>query len=301
MTCNGNLCFSIPPVNGLRLSLFLALLFLFSPAFSEASAAESSGPAAEAESKATSIPLRVMVVMQSAEVDTTLLPIVVEGNRSAENQIEQALLRNGFQVIDLEQVQRKRQLNRILAQNDPSAVGKLAGDLGADVVIHGQVRRTFVAMRQVMERPTRFFSNEIRLKASDTRSGAVIYSGFETRPPSGAGATLPLENACQALLRPMMHALLHHTQQDRTIQPGVYHIRLSQVSFEALSGFVSDLKKIPGVDQVEINSFASRYAMLTLKYQGTGMELADQISRQGENALTITGVEADTLEIRYKK
>ncbi|MCF8085087.1 MAG: hypothetical protein K9M96_18560, partial [Deltaproteobacteria bacterium] len=61
-----------------------------------------------------------------------------------------------------------------------------------------------------------------------------------------------------------------------------------------------DLKKIPGVDQVEINSFASRYAMLTLKYQGTGMELADQISRQGENALAITGVEADTLEIRYK-
>ena len=300
MTCIGNLRFSIPPVNGLRLSLFLALLFLFSLAFSEASTAESSGPAAEAESKATSIPLRVMVVMQSAEVDTTLLPIVVEGNRSAENQIEQALLRNGFQVIDLEQVQRKRQLNRILLQNDPSAVGKLAGDLGADVVIHGQVRRTFVAMRQVMERPTRFFSNEIRLKASDTRSGAVIYSGFETRPPSGAGATLPLENACQALLRPMMHALLRHTQQDRTIQPGVYHIRLSQVPFEALSGFVSDLKKIPGVDQVEINSFASRYAMLTLKYQGTGMELADQISRQGENALAITGVEADTLEIRYK-
>ncbi|MFW6099551.1 MAG: hypothetical protein ACOC79_03545, partial [Thermodesulfobacteriota bacterium] len=299
MTCIGNLRFSIPPVNGLRLFLFLALLFLFSLAFSEASAAESSGPAAEAESRATSIPLQVLVVMQSAEVDTTLLPIVVEGNRSAENQIEQALLRNGFQVIDLEQVQRKRQLNRILLQNDPSAVGKLAGDLGADVVIHGQVRRTFVAMRQVMGRPTRFFSNEIRLKASDTRSGAVVYSGFETRPPSGAGATLPLENACQALLRPMMHALLHHTQQDRTIQPGVYHIRLSQVPFEALSGFVSDLKKIPGVDQVEINSFASRYAMLTLKYQGTGMELADQISRQGENALEITGVEADILEIRF--
>ncbi|MFP4085848.1 MAG: hypothetical protein ACLFUL_03565 [Desulfobacteraceae bacterium] len=299
MTCIGNLRFSIPPVNGLLLSLFLAPLLLFSLAFPEAPAAESSGPAAEAESEATSIPLRVLVVMQSAEVDTTLLPIVVEGNRSAENQIEQALLRNGFQVIDLEQVQRKRQLNRILLQNDPSAVGKLAGDLGADVVIHGQVRRTFVAMRQVMGRPTRFFSNEIRLKASDTRSGAVIYSGFETRPPSGAGATLPLENACQALLRPMMHALLHHTQQDRTIQPGVYHIRLSQVPFEALSGFVSDLKKIPGVDQVEINSFASRYAMLTLKYQGTGVELADQISRQGENALEITGVEADILEIRF--
>ncbi len=294
----------------LNISLVLiTLLFLFPPSIARATGPASSDPSqdtapekqADPSAKLDSIPLKVMVVMHSAEVDTTFFPVMVEGNRSAENQIEQALLQNGFQVIDLEQVQRKRQLNRILLESDPSALGKLAGDLGADVLIHGQVKRTFVAVRQVMGRATRFFSNEVRLKASDTRSGAVIYSGYETRPPSGAGATLPLDNACQALLRPMMRALLHHTQQDRTIQPGVYHIRLSQVSFEALSGFVSDLKKIPGVDQVEINSFASRYAMLTLKYQGTGMELADQISRQDENALEITGVEADTLEIRYTR
>ena len=138
---------------------------------------------------------RVMVVVYSRETVTSPLGVQMEGNRNVENQIESALLQKGFQLVDAGQVTRKKELEGLLLQGDPTRAGKMARDFGAEVLVEGEVRRTFVDERQVYGQIMRFFSNEVRVKALETDTAKVLYSGYKTRPPSGAGAFLPLEEA----------------------------------------------------------------------------------------------------------
>ena len=76
-----------------------------------------------------------------------------------QDQIENRLMAKGFQLIDAGQVERKKALEAFLLKGDPSRANRMAKDFGAEVLVEGDVRRTFVDERQVFGRGMRFFSN----------------------------------------------------------------------------------------------------------------------------------------------
>ncbi|MBN1104680.1 MAG: hypothetical protein JXL84_14780 [Deltaproteobacteria bacterium] len=243
---------------------------------------------------------RVMVVVYSRETNTSPLGVELEGNRNVESQIESALLQKGFQLVDAGQVNRKKQLEGLLLKNDPTRAGKLARDFGAEILVEADVRRTFAGDRQVYGRSMRFFSNEVRMKALETDTAKVLYSGYKTRPASGAEAFLPLEEATGELIDEMTAGILEQWRKD-VFQAGSYQIEVAGISFNDLSKFKEGLKKIRGVSDVQVRSFQSGHASLGVKYQGPAQELAEKIGAMKGPRPEIRGLQANTIEVGIRK
>lgn len=55
-------------------------------------------------------------------------------------------------------------------------------DFGAEILVEANVRRDFVHQKELFGRLMRFFSNEIRVKAMETDTAKVVFSGYRTRP-----------------------------------------------------------------------------------------------------------------------
>jgi len=243
---------------------------------------------------------RVMVVIYSGEMNSSFLGVALEGNRNAENQIEKRLLEKGFQLVDAGQVSRKKEMEILLIQGDPSRAGKIAKDFGAEVLVEGEARRSFVDERQVFGKGMRFFSNEIRLKAFETDTGKILFSGYRTRPPSGAGALLPLEEATSELIEEMMSGILEQWRKD-VYQAGSFQLNISKISFSDLSRFKKNLRTVRGVQDIQVRSFQSGHAMLAVRYQGTLEELANKIDAMKSPSPVITGMQSNTVEISFGK
>jgi hypothetical protein len=243
---------------------------------------------------------RVMVVVYSREAVTAPLGVEVQGNQNVENQIEKAFLDKGFQLVDAGQASRKRELEGLLLQGDPTRAGKMAGDLGAEILVEAEVRRTFVDMRQVYGQMVRFFSNEVRMKAVETDTARVIYSGSQTRPPSGAGVFFPLEEATAELIREMTAGILDQWRRD-VFEAGTYQLEVSGISFEGLSVFKEGMMGIRGVTDLRVRGFQSGHASMEVMYQGPAHELAEKIRALKGLPTEITGLKANTIEIGIRR
>ena len=243
---------------------------------------------------------RVMVIIYSREVNSSFLGVSIEGNQSVENQVESGLLERGFKLVDAGQLNRKKELETLLLKEEPSKASKIAKDFGAEILVQGEVRRSFVDRRRVFGRTTRFFSNEIRLKALETDTAKVLYSGYRTRPPSGAGALLPLEESASELVDEMIAGIMEQWRKD-VFQSGAYQLNLSKISFVRLSKFKAELLKIRGVRDLQVRSFQSGHATLEVKYQGPVEQLAEKISAIKDPATEITGMQANTIDVRVNE
>lgn len=243
---------------------------------------------------------RVMVVMYSTETNSSFVGVALEGNRNAENQLESNLLEKGFQLVDAGQVERKKQLETLLLKGDPSRAGKLARDYGAEILVQGEVRRTFVDQRTIFGRPTRFFSNEIRLKALETDTGKVLFSGYKTRPASGAEALIPLQEATGELSEEMIAGILQQWRKD-VFQAGTYHLNISQATFKKLSKFKQGLQKIRGLQDIQTRSYQSGHALLEIKYQGPLEQLAEKISQMKQLSVEVVGLQSNSLDLKLGK
>jgi len=241
---------------------------------------------------------KVMVVIYSTEVSSSFLGVAMEGNRNAENQIENCLISEGFQLVDAGQISRKKELESLLMKEDASLAGKIAKDFGADILVQGDVRRTFVDVRKIFGTPTRFFSNEIRIKAFRTDTGRILFSGYRTRPPSGAGALLPLENATNELCQEMTDKMLPEVKEN-TLQAGTYELNISGVSFNSLSRFKKKLRNISGLSEMHVRSFQSGHALMEVRYEGRLEDLADKINQMKNPYLQIIGLQPGSLDIRF--
>jgi hypothetical protein len=241
---------------------------------------------------------KVMVVIYSTEVSSSFLGVAMEGNRNTENQIENCLLSEGFQLVDAGQVSRKKELESLLIKDDASLAGKIAKDFGADILVQGDVRRTFVDVRKIFGTPTRFFSNEIRIKAFRTDTGNILFSGYRTRPPSGAGALLPLEDAANELCQEMTDKMLPGGKGD-DLKAGTYELNISGVSFNSLSRFKKKLRNISGLSEMHVRSFQSGHALVEVRYEGMLEDLAEKINQMNNPYLHITGLQSGSLDIRF--
>jgi hypothetical protein len=241
---------------------------------------------------------KVMVVIYSTEVSSSFLGVAMEGNRNTENQIENCLLSEGFQLVDAGQVSRKKELESLLMKEDASLAGKIAKDFGADILVQGDVRRTFVDVRKILGTPTRFFSNEIRVKAFRTDTGNILFSGYRTRPPSGAGALLPLEDAANELCQEMTDKMLPEGKGN-DLKAGTYELNISGVSFNSLSRFKKKLQNISGLSEMHVRSFQSGHALMEVRYEGMLEDLAEKINQMNNPNLHITGLQSGSLDIRF--
>jgi len=243
---------------------------------------------------------RVMVVIYSREVDSSIFGKNMEGNRQVENQVEGSLLEKGFRVVDAYQLGRKKEAERLLIQGNTSKAAQIAKDQGAEILVVGEVRRSFVEVRKVMGTPTRFLSNEIRLKALETDTAKVLFSGYRTRPPSGAGSFVPLEDAASELIDEMVQGILNQWRKD-VYQAGAYQLEVSNASFNELTRLKQGLKAIRGVAGVQVRNFRSGRALLEVRYRGPLEALAEKIGSMKGVRVEIMALQANTLEIVIKK
>ncbi len=242
---------------------------------------------------------RVMVVIYSKETNDSFLGVVQEGNRQTENQIESVLLAKGFIIVDASHLKHKKALESFLINGDPSLAGKIAKDYGAEILVEGEVRRKFIDKRQILGGAMNFFSNNIRLKAFETDTSRILFSGYKTRPPSGGSALIPLEEATSDLVEEMLEGILNQWKKD-VYQAGTYQLNLSGASYTDISLLKKALKKIRGLSHIQTRSFQSGHALLEVKFQGSIEELAEKIADLQTPALNIHGLQSNSIEMMMK-
>ncbi len=242
---------------------------------------------------------RVMVVVHSRETGSAYRGVEQEGNSSSENQLEKILLAKGFRLVDAGQTRRRQELESFLLAGDPSQAGRLAKDFGAEILIEAEVRRAFVDERQVLGRSMRFFTNEISLKAIETDTARILYSGYDSRPASGAAALTPLEESTGKLARQMVASILEQWSKD-VYDSATYTLNVDRINFSQLNQLISGLKELRGVGQVRTRSFQAGAAALEVGFQGSATDLAGRLADLDEPRVEVTGLQANTIELRPK-
>ena len=239
---------------------------------------------------------RVMVVLYSKEIDILLFEYIREGNRNIENQIESSLMGKGFEIVDAEQVGRQKQIEAALSENDLSRAVGAAKDFGAEVLITGNIRRMFVNNRQLYGRNLRFYSNEIQVKAIETDSAKVLYSGSRNKPPSAINHIAPLEEASSELTEEMIAGILKKWEKD-VYEAARYQLNISNTKFKDISVLKKELENMRGFVGIQTRSFRSNVARLEVKYKGSLEELVDNISQIQFPAFEITSFQSNTIDI----
>ena len=138
------------------------------------------------------------------------------------------------------------------------------------------------------------------MKAFETKTGQVLFSGYETRPPSGSGAAIPLEDATTDLCNKLLPAIKKH-ERNGSPQVQRYELRVSNISFDALPDFMASLKDIEGIEKADVDGFESGHALIVTEYHGSLMKLADQISEMKEIPVEVTGLQSNKISIKAKK
>jgi hypothetical protein len=243
---------------------------------------------------------RVMVVLSSRMVSGSYFEVAREGNRNVENQIESRLMQKGFQIVDAGQVSHKKKVEAAIHGNNLSKAGKIARDFGAEVLIVGDVRREYVNSKTLYGRHVRFFSNEVRLKALETDTAKVIYSGFKSKPPSGVDYLEPMQDASSELTGEMIAGILGQWSRD-VYQVASYQLNLPGASFKDVSQLKKVLGNIRGFGGVQTRSFQSGTALLEVRYKGTIEELAEKVSELSAPALEIVGMQSNTIDMKVSK
>lgn len=176
------------------------LILYFSPPF----AGEPEKPHVTGE--ATAKP-RVMVIVRAVETSFSIFHKETYVSISIENVIEAELKRNNFTLISPLQVRVIQQLEDAYARDDGKEVGRIIKDAEVDVIIFGEVLRTFVDTRRIAGGNYRFFSNDVRLKAISADSGVILYSGAKDKPPTAENYTEPLKDAAIELTKELVKAI----------------------------------------------------------------------------------------------
>ncbi len=240
---------------------------------------------------------RVMVVVRSHEDKGNFFGIEQEGNHSAENLLESMLMAKGFRLVDAGQTGRKHRLATILIGSDPGLAAKMAKDFGAEILIDVEVKRQFTGNRDILGRSMPFFTNDIRIKAIETDSARILYSGFKNSPPSGANAIDRIESNTRKLGREMMDAVLNQWKKD-VYQAATFQIEVKNAGFTQLNKLLEAIKDIRGMGPVQTRSFAARHADLEVSFQGNVNELATRLSAIKE--IEITGLTGSTVTVKMK-
>jgi len=240
---------------------------------------------------------RTMVVVRSSEENREFFGLAQEGSRSAENLIESLLLAKGFRLVDAGQTGRKRKLAALLVGSDPGIAAKMAKDFGAEILIDAEIKRKFSGKRNILGRSMPFFTNDIRLKAIETDSARVLYSGFNTSPPSGVNATQMIEDNTRKLAREMIEAVLNQWKKD-VYQAATFTVEIKGASFAKLNSLNEAIKHLRGVGSLQIRSFAAKHAELELSFQGSVNDLAARLSKLKE--IEVTGMSGTTVSMEMK-
>lgn len=240
---------------------------------------------------------RVMVILYSTVVSGTYLGFTREGSMNLENQIEGSLARKGFRIVDAGQVSHKKKVESALHGNDMSAASRMAKDFGAEMLITGEVKREYVDTRHLYGMKVRFFTNEVRLKALETDTAKVLYSGYKTQPPSGVNHLEPLEEASAELIEEMASGILQQWSKD-VYQTASYELNISDASYQDLSSLKKKLKNIRGIGGVQTRSFQSGKAVLEVKYKGSLEDLADRVSQMKKPVMEIMGLQSNSLDLK---
>jgi hypothetical protein len=242
---------------------------------------------------------RVMVIVYSREVSGHIFEATREGNRTIENRIESVMASRGFQIVDAGLMKRKMRVQEALMGGDVRSAGRTARDLGAEVLVIGDIRREYVDTRRMYGMNVRFYSNEIRLKAIETDTARVLYSGSAERPPSGVDYMEPLQEAASELVEQMISGILNRWSSD-VYQAATYELNVAGASYRDVTALKKALKDIRGFGGVNTRKFQKGMAVLEIRYKGSLEELADAVSGLDRPPLEITGMRANTLDITIR-
>lgn len=242
---------------------------------------------------------RLMVIVRATQTDDRFFNRRTEASRSAENIIESELKKKDFRLVDAAHIKRLGKIEGAIGEGKPAQASNIAKDYGAEILVLGEVWRDFLNTRKVYGRTYRFYSNEVRLKALDTDTGAIIFSGTKKKNTTALDYTEPIEEASRELTRELIEGIAQSWKKDVYVA-GEFQLRIAGIDFATLARLKDALGEIRGVSEVVTRSFQAGSALLEVRFKGDIDRLASKVSEIKDPPVEISGLKANSLELRLK-
>ncbi|HNX26664.1 MAG TPA: hypothetical protein PKK48_04580 [Phycisphaerae bacterium] len=221
--------------------------------------------------------------------------------------LEQALLRNGFQLVDREQPKAidKKDLEAAVAENSPTAVQSIAKRFGAQIFITGTASSDRAGKRMLYGRDFYEYQADSRVRVFRSDTAQLLASVVGSTPDASKGLQpSPNAAAAQALQRQAENVARKVTMDVlrfwTDVLTGRGEIKLSVTGIADYREYVkikNALQGIEGVSQVNA-TFHNGNADVSLESSLSAEMLAEKMAT-AMNALKITDVSQNTIKAEY--
>ncbi len=241
---------------------------------------------------------RLMVLVGSRKEGEIIFFRPEESVNSVRNIVEQGFIKKKFLLVDLNQVARKRDFERTLAAGNQSKIANLAKDAGAEVLVIGEAVRNFERFVKLYGSSYKFYRSEVQLRAIETGTGRVLFSG--TKEGASSATLEPLREAAEALTAEVIEAVLQKWASDVSNTTTI-NLRVIKVDFPRLVKLEKALSNISGVEDLRRRSFGGKEGHLEVDYTGNSEDLAEKLIGIAELPIEITGMNQQTIDFEMIK
>lgn len=213
---------------------------------------------------------------------------------AAETELGRALVNAGLRVVDLGQVLRLSERERLrsggLSDEETRALG---ARVGADVLVTGEA---FAEEYGSVVGGTRAYTSRLEVKVVDLSSGQILHT--QAFQGSGIGATdavagkTALMNVGRSAGDVLPSALLRALQPGGVTAPRSFAVRVAPpVSFAPINTLAARLRAMNGVSLSSVRTLDAAGALLDVTYNGSASDLAALLETAGLSVTGLNGLE----------
>ena len=217
---------------------------------------------------------------------------------AAETELGRALVSAGLRVVDLSQMLRLSERERLRGGLSDEETRALGARVGADVLVTGEA---FAEEYGAVVGGTRAYTSRLEVRVIDLSSGQILHT--QAFQGSGIGATdavagkTALMNVGRSAGDVLPSALLRALQPGGVTAPRSFSVRVAPpVSFAPINTLAARLRAMNGVSLTSVRTLDAAGALLDVTYTGSAADLAALLETAG---LSVTGLNGLELTARY--
>jgi hypothetical protein len=226
--------------------------------------------------------------------------------RTVQTQVEKALLKDGFPLIDMNQVKDndKRDLEAARLADDLNKVAAISGRYKADIIVVGKSRATLTQSRPIYGVLTHLYGGDAEVRAIYSTNAKMLFSDASTASFGDRNRTLAarkvLELAGDEMGKKLKLQLVETWVTELSKQVGAdYDLEISNIKFAQLNALSKELRaNTKLVTHCETKDYRNDVALLVVGCTTSTMNLATWMSELKSVRLEITQVNPGSIKAK---
>lgn len=237
---------------------------------------------------------RILEEKRMPRVMVAIGPRGKDAAREATAAVEGALVSRGFRLIELAAGPAAEAVFAAISGDEMDRLAEAARTQGAELAVIGSASRTFERKVEVYGTKAKFHRSRVSLRAVETGSGQVLFSGSEEGIPTARTGAMK-EVARRAAEECIENVLKKWSADVRG--PETIVVRVKGISFEEFARLRRALEGVRKAQLVRARPFSGETGELEVEFFGDSHELAEAIAAIPTFGLKVVSVGAQKVEL----